>query len=122
MLTDFGPEIADCGRELLLIRRPRAKLVRGRKRAQPELSGVPFVGSLQNPRDQDLQELPEGQRRDGVRSLYTAHRLVMGEVGDDYETDQIHDPVGDLRYEVFADRDWCAEGRFYRYLLRKVGQ
>lgn len=120
--ADFSGVIAMCARELELIRQPRVATVQGRKRAIDEMPSQCITGSLQNPRDQELEELPELQRRDGVRSLYTTCKLKMGEVDDEYETDQILDPVTGILYEVAAERDWFAEGGYYRYILQKVGQ
>lgn len=122
MFADFSDLIEECGRELELQRRRRKPKVNGRKR-QPELEApVCFVGSLQNPRDSELQELPENQRRESVRSLYTTLDLCLGGVGEDFESDQIRDPVDDVVYEVYAIRPWGAEGNFNRYLVRRVGQ
>jgi hypothetical protein len=122
VFADLAPTVSIAGRSLNLIKRPRARIVNGRKRAQPPHPPVCITGSLQNPRERELQELPELQRTEGIKSLYVTQRLCLGDIGDEFESDHIEDPATELVYEVFAERDWGSEGAYYRYLLREVGQ
>ncbi len=121
-MFDMSETLELCSRDFCLIRRPRARMVNGRKRAvdpQPERL---IRGSMQKPRNADMQDLPEGQRLEQVHSFYTSCELALGEPGEVFESDQLRDPVTGRTYEVFSVRDWVAEGNYRRYLVRKVGQ
>lgn len=69
-----------------------------------------ILGHIQQAQSKDLQNLPEGQRTQDWKVLWTATQLL--------NADRVTD--GGVEYVVQRIEDWSQDGGFYKALMTKV--
>ena len=120
MILDLGV-VVDCfGQEIGIIRRRRGKYVNGRYSRVDDEQHLACLASVQRPRDEDREQLPENQRTEEAISIYTTMELKVGRVGEEHEPDQVC--FNDAIYEVVSKRNWQHQGAYSRYIAVRVGQ
>lgn len=115
-MRNFSQTIARLGNDCFtVVRKTPGHFEKGRYVPSNDIERFSGIGSIQPMTAEELQFLPEGQRSDEVRKLYTEVELRAEDEPDHVEFDGI-------TYEVQADLDWKNAGNYLRYKLVKAGQ
>ena len=83
-------------------------------------STVPITGSVQQLTPAEMKRLPEGQRAEATRKLYTTTLLKTADVSTGTRADRFT-YLGDT-WEVFSVGDWDDLGGYYKAIVTRDGQ